>query len=135
MSEIKVRQTKDTFSPFGIAIIHNTDIHKRKIFVSDHGSSRVIASRYKFGGRKLYVFLDITLSIVSCITAKSSYLQINSVTSIFHNTEEIKYPRSLQSTGLMTEFDIPTGPLQQSCISQFLRMHQRYGSQNGLPTG
>jgi len=111
-SQLSIMELKlpkgDVFSPFGIVIISNND--NDKLVISDHGSSRVIIS-----------------DVVSNLNQYSSYW----------TSESFQYPQTLPGqivsdesgnvyfpqhggnkiskldtvTGIITEYDIPTGPL------------------------
>lgn len=108
MSEIKLDKP-DTFSPFGIAIIHNID-NTSEIFVSDHGSSRVIASDIS-SELKNYTSFWTSLSQSYPATLPSQVTSDKSGNIYFSQHGGNKISKISVSTGLMTEFDIPTGPL------------------------
>lgn len=108
MSEIKLDKP-DTFSPFGIAVIHNTD-NTSKIFISDHGSSRVIAS--DVGSElKNYTSYWTSPSQAYPVSLPSQVISDKFGNIYFPQHGGNKISRISASTGLMTEFDIPTGPL------------------------
>jgi hypothetical protein len=102
---------KETFSPFGIAVLdYNT---QQRMFVSDHGSSRVISSN-----------VDPTLllrSYVSYWTSPSSVYPTTLPGQIVTDKsgKDIYFPEHGGNriakidvdSGQMTEYDIPTGPL------------------------
>ena len=108
MSEIKLDKP-DTFSPFGIAIIHNTD-NTSEIFVSDHGSSRVIASDIS-SELKNYTSFWTSLSQSYPASLPSQVISDKFGNIYFPQHGGNKISKISASTGLMTEFDIPTGPL------------------------
>jgi streptogramin lyase len=108
MSEIKLEKP-DTFSPFGIAIAPNRD-NTTRIYLSDHGSSRIIVSNLTSE------LNNYTSYWTSPSQAYPASLPSQVVSDKFGN---IYFPQhggnkiSMISaeTGLMTEFDIPTGSL------------------------
>ena len=108
MSEIKLDKP-DTFSPFGIAIIYNTD-NTSEIFVSDHGSSRVIASDVS-SELKNYTSFWTSLPQAYSASLPSQISSDKSGNIYFSQHGGNKISKISVSTGLMTEFDIPTGPL------------------------
>ncbi len=98
----------ETFSPFGIAIVGNQQ--KQKMIVSDHGSSRVILSD-----------IDSNLSeFISYWTSPSNvYPQTLPGQIVSDGSGNVYFPQhggnrlskiSIDS-GMMTEYDVPTGPL------------------------
>jgi streptogramin lyase len=99
MSTISLPQP-DRFSPFGIAVANTGDnsskMQKASLFVSDHSSSRVIVSTLTDND----IVSDVLKSYTSYWTSPSK-----------------RYPATLPpskidiKTGIMTEYDIPTGPL------------------------
>ncbi len=98
----------ETFSPFGLAIVDSQQ--KQKIIISDHGSSRVILSD-----------VDSNLSeFTSYWTSPSSaYPQTLPGQIVSDKTGNVYFPQHGGNriskininSGLMTEYDIPTGPL------------------------
>jgi virginiamycin B lyase len=106
MFEIKL-EVPNTFSPFGIAITSNDN--KSTIYLSDHGSSRVIVSNLT---SELMEYLSYWTSPSQAYPAT---LPSQVVSDKFGN---IYFPEhggnrisKISPTGLLTEFDIPTGPL------------------------
>jgi virginiamycin B lyase len=106
MFEINLKEP-DTFSPFGIAITSNHN--KSTIYLSDHGSSRVIVS-------------NLTSELKEYISYWTSPTQTYPATLpsqvVSDKFENVYFPEhggnrisKISPTGLMTEFDIPTGPL------------------------
>ena len=106
MFEIKLKEP-DTFSPFGIAITSNHN--QSTIYLSDHGSSRVIVS-------------NLTSELKEYISYWTSPTQAYPATLpsqvVSDKFENVYFPEhggnrisKISPTGLMTEFDIPTGPL------------------------
>jgi streptogramin lyase len=108
MSEIKLEKP-DIFSPFGIAITQNKH-NVSKIFLSDHGSSRVIISN---------VSSELKNSTSYWTSASQAYpasLPSQVISDKFGNIYFAQHGGNKISkisahSGLMTEFDIPTGPL------------------------
>jgi virginiamycin B lyase len=108
MSEVKLEKP-DTFSPFGIVIAQNKDNISR-IFLSDHGSSRVIVSNLTSE------LNNYTSYWTSPSQAYPASLPSQVVADKFGNIYFAQHGGNKISTisavsGLMTEFDIPTGPL------------------------
>jgi len=106
ITEIKLEKP-DTFSPFGVTISNNSN--NSMIYVSDHGSSRVIDS----------ILASELRNYVSYWTSPSqaypASLPSQVVSDKFGN---IYFPEhggnkisKISKDGLMTEYDIPTGPL------------------------
>ena len=107
MSEVKLEKP-DTFSPFGIAITQKDNISR--IFLSDHGSSRVIVSNLSSELNNYVSYWN------SPSQAYPASLPSQIVADIFGNIYFAqhggnKISKISADTGLMTEFDIPTGPL------------------------
>jgi virginiamycin B lyase len=107
----------DTFSPLGIAVVSDGGDGKKtglqKMFVSDHGSSRVISSND--------LNLNILQSYTSYWTSPSQVYPTTLPSQIVADKsgKNIYFPQhggnriskiSIDS-GTMTEYDIPTGPL------------------------
>lgn len=98
----------ETFSPFGLAIVDSQQ--KQKMIISDHGSSRVILSDY-----------DSNLSeFTSYWTSPSSvYQQTLPGQVVSDKTGNVYFPQHGGNriskidtrSGMMTEYEIPTGPL------------------------
>lgn len=94
----------DLFSPFGVAVTGN------KMFLSDHGSSRVIVSDIYSSLRK-YTSYWTSPSPVFPTTLPSQVVADNHGNIYFaqHGGNRIAEIRA--EDGLMTEYEIPTGPL------------------------
>ncbi len=100
MTELKL-SGQDTFSPFGIAV------SDAKVYVSDHGSSRVTVSDTGF------------LKHVSYWTSPSNAFPTTLPSQVVADREgNIYFPQHggnrislIDKTGIMTEYEIPTGPL------------------------
>ncbi|CAN5435907.1 hypothetical protein BH18THE1_BH18THE1_01500 [soil metagenome] len=106
MFDIKLEKP-DTFSPFGIAI---TSINNHStIYLSDHGSSRIIVSNLT-SELKEYVSYWTSPSQAYPASLPSQIVsdKFGNVYFPEHGGNRIS---KISSTGLMTEFDIPTGPL------------------------
>jgi streptogramin lyase len=109
----------DTFSPLGIAVINSSgsDDGKtglQKMFVSDHGSSRVISSSndVNFNVLRSYTSYWTSPSQVYPTTLPSQIVADKSGKNIYfpqHGGNRISKISS--DYGIMTEYDIPTGPL------------------------
>jgi virginiamycin B lyase len=93
---------EDTFSPFGIAVSGD------KVYVSDHGSSRVIVADTGF------------VNYISYWTSPSREFPTTLPSEIIIDKEgDVYFPQHGgnrisvidNATGLMTEYEIPTGPL------------------------
>jgi streptogramin lyase len=110
----------DRFSPFGIAIVdskdNSTEKHKM-LFVSDHSSSRVVVSSTNTSSE----ITDILHSYTSYWTSPSKKYPatLPSQIAVDKSGNYIYFPQhggnriskiDIQS-GIMTEYDIPTGPL------------------------
>jgi virginiamycin B lyase len=106
MFEIKLEEP-DTFSPFGIAITSNGN--KGTIYLSDHGSSRVIGSNLT-SEFKEYVSYWTSPSQAYPATLPSQVVsdKFGNVYFPEHGGNRIS---KISPNGLLTEFDIPTGPL------------------------
>lgn len=109
----------ETFSPFGIAVLDYDGSTQERIFVSDHGSSRVISSN-----------VDPTLllrSYVSYWTSPSSVYPTTLPGQIVTDKsgKDIYFPehggnriaKINVDSGQMTEYDIPTGPLSTALFT------------------
>ncbi|MDQ4013478.1 MAG: hypothetical protein M3146_07110 [Thermoproteota archaeon] len=120
MSTITLPQ-QDRFSPFGIAVVDTKDnsskMQKASLFVSDHSSSRVIVSELGANDTSS----NILESYTSYWTSPSNKYPatLPSQIDVDRSTENIYFPQhggnrisriDIQS-GIMTEYDIPTGPL------------------------
>lgn len=119
----------DTFSPFGIAVIDtnntgsygikngkaNLDIEEtRRIFVSDHGSSKVIVGLGSLDSDPFrnYISYWTSPSRVYPVTLPSQIVADKSADYVYfvqHGGNRIS--RIDTKSGIMTEYDIPTGPL------------------------
>jgi virginiamycin B lyase len=107
----------DTFSPLGIAVISDGGDGKKtglqKMFVSDHGSSRVISSNdLKLNTLQSYTSYWTSPSQVYPTTLPSQIVADKSGKNIYfpqHGGNRISKISS--ESGIMTEYDIPTGPL------------------------
>jgi virginiamycin B lyase len=102
ITEFKLSGGEDTFSPFGIAVSGD------KVYVSDHGSSRVIVADTGF------------VNYISYWTAPSKEFPTTLPSEIVVDKEEnVYFPQHGgnrisvidNATGVMTEYEIPTGPL------------------------
>jgi streptogramin lyase len=109
----------ETFSPFGIAVLDHNESTQEQMFVSDHGSSRVISSN-----------VDPTLllrSYVSYWTSPSSVYPTTLPGQIVTDKsgKDIYFPEHGGNriakidveSGQMTEYDIPTGPLSTALFT------------------
>ncbi|MDP9489280.1 MAG: hypothetical protein M3P28_03645 [Thermoproteota archaeon] len=101
--EIKLEQP-DSFSPFGIAIANKT-----KLFISDHGSSRVIFSNLTSELRN-YTSYWTSPSETYPVSLPSQVISDKNGNAYFvqHGGNRLS---KISSDGLLTEYDIPTGPL------------------------
>ncbi len=108
ISEIKLDKP-DIFSPFGIAVTQNKD-NTSKMFVSDHGSSRVIAADVS-SELKNYTSYWTSPAQAYPASLPSQVISDKSGNIYFPEHGGNKISKISASTGLMTEFDIPTGPL------------------------
>jgi streptogramin lyase len=119
MSTITLAQP-DRFSPFGIAVLDSKDNDgetQKTLFVSDHSSSRVVVS--SLGAND--TASDILKSFTSYWTSPSKKYPATLPSQIVvdKSTNNVYFPQhggnriskiDVQS-GIMTEYDIPTGPL------------------------
>jgi streptogramin lyase len=108
MSEIKLDKP-DLFSPFGIAITQNKH-NLSRIFLSDHGSSRVIVSNLS-SELKNYTSYWTSSSQAYPASLPSQVTSDKFGNIYFAQHGGNKISKISASNGLMTEFDIPTGPL------------------------
>ncbi len=108
MSEIKLEKP-DIFSPFGIAITQNKH-NTSRIFLSDHGSSRVIVSNLS-SELKNYTSYWTSPSQAYPASLPSQVISDKFGNIYFPQHGGNRISKISASTGLMTEFDIPTGPL------------------------
>jgi virginiamycin B lyase len=96
----------DRFAPFGIAISGG------KVYVSDHGSSRLIVADENSGFQSYDVYWTSPSTSASIPTTLPGQVVVDKRGNIFfpqHGGNRISEIR--QGDGLMTEYDIPTGPL------------------------
>ena len=108
MSEIKLEKP-DIFSPFGIAITQDKH-NEGTIFLSDHGSSRVIVSNLSLE-LKNYTSYWTSPSQAYPASLPSQVISDKFGNIYFPQHGGNKISKISPETGLMTEFDIPTGPL------------------------
>ena len=108
MTEIKLDKP-DTFSPFGIAITHDRN-NESKMFISDHGSSRVIVSEVS-SELKNYTSYWTSPSQAYPASLPSQVTSDKLGNIYFSQHGGNKISKISTSTGQMTEYDIPTGPL------------------------
>ena len=103
---MKLSWRADSFSPFGIAI---ADKNESKLFISDHGSSRVIVSNLT-SELKNYTSYWTSPSIAYPVSLPGQVVsdKNGNVYFVEHGGNKIS---QISSNGLLTEFDIPTGPL------------------------
>jgi streptogramin lyase len=119
MSTITLPQP-DRFSPFGIAIVSqdsNSKMQEVSLFVSDHSSSRVIVSSVGANDTASNILEPYTSYWTS--PSKKYPATLPSQIIVDSSAENIYFPQhggnriskiDIQS-GIMTEYDIPTGPL------------------------
>jgi streptogramin lyase len=100
MTELKL-SGKDTFSPFGIAVSND------KVYVSDHGSSRLVIADTGFVN---YISYWTSPSTAFPTTLPSQVVGDSQGNVYFaqHGGNRISV---IDKTGVMTEYEIPTGPL------------------------
>ena len=101
----------DFFSPFGIATIHAKGTEK--IFVSDHGSSRVIVANLD-SELKNYTSYWTSPSQALPMSLPSQVVSDKDGNIFFLEHGGNKIVKISSDNGVMTEFDIPTGPLATS---------------------
>lgn len=103
--EIKLEKP-DSLSPFGIAIAGN---NYSKLYISDHGSSRLVVSNLS-SELKNYTSYWTSPSIAYPVSLPSQVIsdKNGNVYFVEHGGNKIS---KISSDGLLTEFDIPTGPL------------------------
>jgi virginiamycin B lyase len=102
MTEFKLSGGEDTFSPFGIAVSGG------KVYVSDHGSSRVIVADTGFANYISYW----TSPSKEFPTTLPGEIIVDKGGNIYfpqHGGNRISVIDN--ATGVMTEYEIPTGPL------------------------
>lgn len=97
----ELRLSGDIFSPFGIAVSDG------KVYVSDHGSSRVIVTDEGFAD---YTSYWTSPSIAFPVSLPSQVVADGQGNVYFpqHGGNRIS---AIDRTGVMTEYEIPTGPL------------------------
>jgi virginiamycin B lyase len=105
MFEIKLEKP-DTFSPFGIAIANT---NTSKLYISDHGSSRVVVSNLTSELKNYTSYWTspsdaYPVSLPSQITSD----EFGNIYFLEHGGNKIS---KISNDGLLTEYDIPTGPL------------------------
>ena len=104
-------QKSNFFSPFGVATAQVKGIEK--IFLSDHGSSRVIASNIS-SELKNYTSYWTSPSQALPMALPSQVVSDKAGNVFFAEHGGNKIGRISSDNGMMTEFDIPTGPLATS---------------------
>jgi len=104
-------QKPDFFSPFGVATTQVKGIEK--IFLSDHGSSRVIASNIS-SELKNYTSYWTSPSRALPMALPSQVVSDKAGNVFFVEHGGNKIGKISSDNGMMTEFDIPTGPLATS---------------------
>jgi len=98
----------DTFSPFGIAVV--TGNETQKIFVSDHSSSRVISSDANSNFQS-YTSYWTSPSKIYPATLPSQIVSDKLGNIYFPEHGGNRISKISIESGIMTEYDIPTGPL------------------------
>jgi len=101
----------DFFSPFGVATTQVKGIEK--IFLSDHGSSRVIVSNIS-SDLKNYTSYWTSPSRALPMSLPSQVVSDKAGNVFFVEHGGNKISKISTDIGMMTEFDIPTGPLTTS---------------------
>ena len=101
----------DFFSPFGIAIVQVKGAEK--IYVSDHGSSRVIAANID-SELKNYTSYWTSPSTALPMSLPSQVVSDKAGNIFFVEHGGNKIVKISSDNWIMTEFDIPTGPLATS---------------------
>ena len=109
----------ETFSPFGIAVLDYKGGTQQRMYVSDHGSSRIISSN-----------IDPTLLLRSYVSYWTSPSSVYPTTLpgqivIDKSGKDIYFPEHGGNriakidvdSGQMTEYDIPTGPLSTALFA------------------
>ena len=96
----------DRFSPLGIAVSGG------KVYMSDHGSSRVIVADENSGLKSYNVYWTSSSSSPALIpTTLPGQIAIDKRGNIFFPQHGGNRISEIRQDGLMTEYDIPTGPL------------------------
>jgi streptogramin lyase len=108
MTEIMLNKP-DTFSPFGIVIVNDRN-NVSKMFASDHGSSRVIFSNVS-SELKNYTPYWTSPSQAYPASLPSQVISDKFGNVYFPEHGGNKISKISATTGEMTEYDIPTGPL------------------------
>jgi streptogramin lyase len=108
MTEIMLNKP-DTFSPFGIVIVNDRN-NVSKMFASDHGSSRVIFSNVS-SELKNYTSYWTSPSQAYPASLPSQVISDKFGNVYFPEHGGNKISKISATTGEMTEYDIPTGPL------------------------
>ena len=108
MSEIKLEKP-DIFSPFGITITQDKH-NESTIFLSDHGSSRVIVSNLS-SDLKNYTsyWTSPSQAYPASLPSQITSDKFGNIYFVQHGGNKVS--KISADSGLMTEFDIPTGPL------------------------
>ncbi len=101
----------DFFSPFGIATTQVKGIEK--IFLSDHGSSRIIVSNIS-SELKNYTSYWTSPSRALPMALPSQVVSDKAGNVFFAEHGGNKIGKISSDNGMMTEFDIPTGPVATS---------------------
>jgi streptogramin lyase len=101
----------DFFSPFGIATVLVKGVEK--MFVSDHGSSRVIVSNLT-SELKNYTSYWTSPSQALPMSLPSQVVSDKAGNIFFAEHGGNKIVKISSDNGIMTEFEIPTGPLATS---------------------
>ena len=100
MTELKL-SGKDTFSPFGIAVAGD------KVYVSDHGSSRIIVSDVGFSNYDSY-WTSPAKEFPTTLPGEVVSDKQGNVYFPQHGGNRISM---IDKRGVVTEYDIPSGPL------------------------
>ena len=98
----------DFFSPFGIAVFKNSK-GVEKLILSDHGSSRVIVSELD-ASLKTYVSLWTSPNTLYPQTLPSQ-IDTDNFGNIYFAQHGGNKISKIDQSGIITEYDIPTGPL------------------------
>ncbi|TLX87896.1 MAG: hypothetical protein E6L01_01260 [Thaumarchaeota archaeon] len=101
----------DFFSPFGIATVQVKGVEK--MFVSDHGSSRLIVANVA-SDLKNYTSYWTSPSQALPMALPSQVVSDKAGNIFFVEHGGNKIVKISSDNGIMTEFDIPTGPLATS---------------------
>lgn len=98
----------DRFSPFGIAVVASNET--QKIFVSDHSSSRVISSDANSNFQS-YTSYWTSPSKIYPTTLPGQIVSDKTGNIYFPQHGGNRISKISTESGMMTEYDIPTGPL------------------------